>query len=153
MIMFLVLSCTKGSKIWRNRQNQSWSKYSLRSWDFFFGKIPSVLAQEKKLSIWPLSCQSRGHWQNFIFTPPWNRGGVVFSLQFVCVCACLSVCLSVCLCVCLSVSEQSSSWTDAPIWMRFSLNGWSPDWLGLDLSKLVTWSQSPWRNILFFMIL
>ena len=31
-------------------------------------------------------------------TPPRNRGGVIFSLQFVCVCVC--VCLSVCLSVC-----------------------------------------------------
>ena len=29
-----------------------------------------------------------------VFTPPRNRGGVIFSLQFVCVCVC--VCLSVC---------------------------------------------------------
>ena len=34
----------------------------------------------------------------FFITPPRNRGGVIFSLQFVCVC----VCLSVCLCVCVS---------------------------------------------------
>ena len=27
-----------------------------------------------------------------IFTPPQNRGGVIFSLQFVCVSVCLSVC-------------------------------------------------------------
>ena len=31
-----------------------------------------------------------------MFTPPRNRGGVIFSLQFVCVCVCVSVCLSVC---------------------------------------------------------
>ena len=29
-----------------------------------------------------------------IFTPPRNRGGVIFSLQFVCVCVCVSVCVS-----------------------------------------------------------
>ena len=28
----------------------------------------------------------------FFFTPPRNRGGVIFSLQFVSVCVCLSVC-------------------------------------------------------------
>ena len=30
------------------------------------------------------------------FTPPRNRGGIIFSLQFVCVCVCVSVCISVC---------------------------------------------------------
>ena len=30
-----------------------------------------------------------------LITPPRNRGGVIFSLQFVCVCVCLSVCVSV----------------------------------------------------------
>ena len=33
-----------------------------------------------------------------IITPPRNRGGVIISLQFVCVCVCVSVC--VCLFVC-----------------------------------------------------
>ena len=32
-------------------------------------------------------------------TPPRHRGGVIFSLQFVCVSICLCVCLSVCVCV------------------------------------------------------
>ena len=27
----------------------------------------------------------------FVFTPPWNCGGAIFLLQFVCVCVCLSV--------------------------------------------------------------
>ena len=35
--------------------------------------------------------------QKRIFTPPRNRGGVIFSLQFVCV----SVCVCVCVCVCV----------------------------------------------------
>ena len=49
-------------------------------------------------------------------TPPRNRGGVIFSLQFVC----LSVYLSVCLSVCLMFScEQNSSRMDEPIWTRF----------------------------------
>ena len=48
-----------------------------------------------------------------LFTSPRTRGGVVFSLQFVCV----SVYVSGYSC------EQNSSRTDAPIWMRFSLNG------------------------------
>ena len=52
----------------------------------------------------------------FCFTPLRNRG-IIFSLQrlFVCVCA--------------SISEQNFSWTDAPIWMRFSLNGCLLHWL------------------------
>ena len=29
---------------------------------------------------------------DLVFTPPRNRGGVIFSLQFVCVSVCLSVC-------------------------------------------------------------
>ena len=32
--------------------------------------------------------------RNTVITPPRNRGGVIFSLQFVCVCVCLSVCVS-----------------------------------------------------------
>ena len=40
-----------------------------------------------------------------LITPPRNRGGVIFSLQFVCVCVslCVSVCLGVCVCVCVCV--------------------------------------------------
>ena len=47
-----------------------------------------------------------------IITPPRNRGGVIFSLQFVCVC----VCVSVCLCVCLSVCPIF-------LWTKFQPNG------------------------------
>ena len=32
-----------------------------------------------------------------VVTPPRNRGGAIFSLQFVCVCVCACVCTSVCL--------------------------------------------------------
>ena len=32
---------------------------------------------------------------DIFITPPRNRGGVILSLQFVCVCVCLSVCLCV----------------------------------------------------------
>ena len=41
---------------------------------------------------------------SILFTPPQNRGGVIFSLQFVsvCVCVCVCVCLYVCLSVCVS---------------------------------------------------
>ena len=43
-----------------------------------------------------------------VITPPRNRGGVIFSLQFVCV--------SVCLCVCLSVCPKF-------LWTKFQPNG------------------------------
>ena len=45
-----------------------------------------------------MRCCSKSIFFFHIFTPPRNRGGAIFSLQFVC----LSVC--VCLCVCVSVS-------------------------------------------------
>ena len=38
-----------------------------------------------------------------IITPPRNRGGVIFLLQFVCVCVCVCMCVCVRLCVCVSV--------------------------------------------------
>ena len=44
-------------------------------------------------------------------TPPRNHGGVIFSLQFVCVCVCLSG----------SACKQNSSQTDPPIWTWFLL--------------------------------
>ena len=66
-------------------------------------------------------------------TPPRNRGGVIFSLQFVCVCVFLSVCLFVC--VSSSSCEQNSSRTDAPIWMLVSLNGCLLHWLGKRFAK------------------
>ena len=40
-----------------------------------------------------------------LFTPPRNRGGVIFSLQFVCVCVCVSG----------TSCEQNSSRTNEPI--------------------------------------
>ena len=46
----------------------------------------------------------------------------------------LSVCLSVCVCVC----EQNSSRTNAPIWMRFSLNSCLLHWLK------PYWNWWPW---------
>ena len=49
-----------------------------------------------------------------VFTPPQNRGGVIFLLQFVCLCVCVSVCLSVC--------EQNADRTATPILTRSSLN-------------------------------
>ena len=38
------------------------------------------------------------------FTPPRNRGGVIYSLQFVCVCVSVCVCVCVSVCVCLLFS-------------------------------------------------
>ena len=77
---------------------------------------------------------------NFLFiTPPRNRGGVIFSLQFVSVCVCVCVCLSVCcLCVRLNSCEQNSSQTNEPIWTRFSLNGCVEHWLK------PYWNWLPW---------
>ena len=41
-----------------------------------------------------------------IITPPQNRGGVIFSLQFVCVvCLCVRVCVCVCVCPVLLVNK------------------------------------------------
>ena len=62
----------------------------------------------------PTLSQNRVYVIFSVFTPPRNRGGVIFSLQF--------VCLSVCPCVRLFSCEQNSSRKNAPIWMRFSLN-------------------------------
>ena len=79
-------------------------------------------------------------------TPPRNRGGVIFSLQFVCV----SVCMPDTAC------EQNSSRTNAPIWTRFSLNGCLAHWLK------PYWNWWPWvkdqghsgsKSIVFFIIL
>ena len=55
---------------------------------------------------------------------------IVEVLYFHCslsVCLCVNVCVSVC--VSENSCEQNSSWTDAPIWMRFSLNGCLLHWL------------------------
>ena len=70
--------------------------------------------------------------QRGLFTPPRNRGGVIFSLQFVSVCVCVSVCVSNFSC------EQSSSRTDAPILKRFSLNVCLAHWLRS------YWNWWPW---------
>ena len=76
-------------------------------------------------------------------TPPRNRGGVIFSLQFVCVCVCVQLCL----------------------WTKFQPNGCTDldsvftkrllSTLALTLLKLVTLGQrsrSQWLNIHFFWI-
>ena len=67
--------------------------------------------------------QRRTFQKKVVFTPPRNRWGVIFSLQFVC------VFLSVCVCIRLIACEQNSSQTDALIWTRFSLNGCLSHWV------------------------
>ena len=81
----------------------------------------------------------------FVFTPPRNRGGVIFSLQFVSVCVCVSVCLSVC---------------PDFLWTKFQPNGctdldavftkWLLTTLARSLLKLVTLgrrSRSRWPKL------
>ena len=71
-------------------------------------------------NCWPWD-KGQGHSDVIsIFTPPRNRGGVIFSLQFVCVSVSVSG----------SACEQDSSRTDEPIWTQFSLNGFLPHLLG-----------------------
>ena len=81
-----------------------------------------------------------GHLMSF-FTPPRIRGGVIFSLQFVCVCVCVSG----------YSCEQNSSRTDIPIWTQFAYHtGSDPIEIGDHGSKIkVTVTQYPF----FFMIL
>ena len=97
-----------------------------------------------------LSIQNWTRW-GWIFTPPQNRGGVIFSLQFVCVCVC--VCVSVCLFVYTCVRFC--------LWTKFQSNGCTVFAKGLltalaqTLLKLVTLGQrsrSQWRNTHFFFI-
>ena len=93
---------------------------------FFFG-----------LRFWPtipINYQRFVELSTSFITPPRNRGGVIFPMQFV------SVCLSVCVCVFVSDSacEQNSSRTDAPIWTLFWLNGCLSHWLKAD------WNCWPW---------
>ena len=52
-----------------------------------------------------------------------------YNFTSVCLCVCVCVCMCVCVCVCVCVCEKNSSRTDAPIWMRFSLNGCLLHWL------------------------
>ena len=92
-----------------------------------------------------------------ILTPSRFRGGVIFSLQFVCVCVCVPVCLSACQSVCLCVCPVLCLWT------KFQPNGctvldavfakWLLTALTKTLLKLVTLgkrSRSQWLKIHFF---
>ena len=83
--------------------------------------VPCLREQETWSSPWKQSVCVYMFLSVWFFTPPRNRGGVIFSLQFVCLCVCVSVCLSVC--------EQNADWTDTPILTRSSLNSCLPHWL------------------------
>ena len=74
-------------------------------------------------------------------TPPRNRGGVIFSLQYVCLCVCLSVCLSVC--------EQNADQTATPIFTRSLLNSKLLIAVAQTLLKLGPRSRSQGLNINF----
>ena len=120
---------------------------------YFFS---SILWHEKKL--WPCFeplwyCVSRQWVMSFcssFFTPPRNRGGVIFSLQFVCVCVC--VCLYVCVQLCLWTKFQPNGCTDLDaVFAKRLLST-----LAQTLLKLVTLGQrsrSQWLNIHFFFII
>ena len=69
----------------------------------------------RSLSAFPFNMRG------FFFTPPQNHGGVIFSLQFVCVSVCVSVYVSGTSC------EQNASQSDALIWTQFLLNGCFPN--------------------------
>ena len=143
---------------------------------FLFFSLFHSLSISLCICLFVFLCHSLSHflWRlvkvspQVIFTPPRNRGGVMFSLQFVCVSVCQWVCPM------FSCEQNSSSRTDEPIWSRFSVNGCLPHWLkpysNLDivfakwlfpaltwtLLKLVTLGQrsrSQWRNIHFFFII
>ena len=74
---------------------------NLGSLQFFCGKKKK--RTNLSMPMLPIGTIKKNQTITCLFTPPRNRGGVIFSLQFVCVC--LSVCLCVCVClfVCLSV--------------------------------------------------
>ena len=69
----------------------------------------------------------------------------------VCMCVCMRVCMCVCLCICLTVCLSMKTWTAAPIFMKFSLNGclslwlarnlfYIPEfWMSILLSQLIWW--------------
>ena len=82
--------------------------------------------KKKSFLIAQKNCFHKDEWKQrvTIFTPTWNRGGVIFSLQFVCLSG--------------SACEQNSSKTDAPIWTRFLLYGCLTHWLK------PYWNWWPW---------
>ena len=79
-------------------------------WFWYFSSNVLLLNMNNLFRISPFHYTSTKSWRGYIFTA-------------VCLCVCLSVCVS------CSACEQNSSQTDAPIWMRFLLNGCLPHWL------------------------
>ena len=80
----------------------------------------------------------------FFFSRPRYRGGVIFSLQFVCVFVCVSVRLS---------CDQNSSQTDEPIRTRFSLNGCLLHWLEpYEIGDLDIWYENDNNEMFYRMI-
>ena len=82
------------------------------------------------------------------FTPPQNRGGVIFLLQFVCVCVCVCVCVR----LCLWTNFQPNGCTD----LDAVFTKWLPLALARTLLNLVTFGQrsrSQWCNSHFFFII
>ena len=89
--------------------------------EIFIGQIWSPLARFQTDWLTGSNISFSWHQKLNLITRPQNRGRVIFSLQFVCVCVCLPVCVS--------VNEQNSSQTNEPIWKWFSLNVWLSHWL------------------------
>ena len=79
-------------------------------------KKAHLLSLYLSLSLSPLvSLALSFHLLPFIFTPPQNRGGVIFLLRF--------VCLSVSVCVCVSVNKIQATDLDAVFakWLLIAL--------------------------------
>ena len=68
------------------------------SFDFLYNRLYEIrlILGNYILGLYHVALYVELIWRGF-FTPPRNRGGVIFSMHFVCVC--VSVCVSVCLCV------------------------------------------------------
>ena len=86
--------------------------------DAVFAEWLLIALAQIQMKLVTLDQSSGSQWHVINFTPPRNLGGVLFSLQFVCLC--VSPMFS-----CL----KNSSWTDEQIWTQFSLNGCLPHWL------------------------
>ena len=109
----------------------------------------------KRLIIENASSNFYINWTTAFITPPRNRGGVIFSLQFIYVCVCVCVCLCVCESVCpdfLWTKFQPNLWTDLDaIFAKWLLTA-----LAQTLLKLVTFGQrsrSHWRDTHFFFLI
>ena len=104
--------------------------------------LPKVMVMKWSIEWWGLLFKMSNIWLHLHK----NRGGVIFSLQFVCLCVC--VCLSVCLSV-LWTKFQSNGCTD----LEAVFAKWLLPALARTLLNLVTLGQrsrSQWRNTHFF---